>query len=185
MQKDFNARFPLPKSMTAGLANSRDKDLIVKGGDGWPRLSPELTSSLPEHEQLLLRQHEEETIAANKMQLEDLLKNCNIQPQFAKTYRVLRRDLRQMLEKGRDRLRQPQPGVSDGFGMALVLSTDAIISYKLRCMEEHFWVRWGEPIERWAGPEGSAMDKAGCVVVIATAIAGAGMACLPLLTSVW
>lgn len=140
---------------------------MSEDNDGWPRLPTGLLSSLPEEEQLLIRQHEEETIAASKMQLADICDNCHIKPQFAKTYRVLRRDLRETLERGRARQTEPQPELSDGFGAALLRSTDAIISYKLQLMARHFYLRWGEPVENWAGKEGSAIDRAGCAVVLA------------------
>ncbi len=149
---------------------------MTEDHDGWPRLTAELLSALPEHEQLLIQQHEEETIAVSKMQLADVCDNCHIKPQFAKTYRVLRRDLRDMLHKLRASLSQPQPELSDGYGVALLRSTDAIISYKLQLMAQHFYLRWGEPIENWAGREGSAIDKAGCVVVLA--VVGSGLSAL-------
>ena len=135
--------------------------------DGWPRLPDEVVSGLLEHEQLLIRQHEEETIAASKMQLADICENCHIKPQFAKTYRVLRRDLREMLEQGRARLSQPHPELTDAFCMAMLRSTEAIIKEKLLRMGRRFQLNWDESIENWAGKEGSALDKSGCLVVLA------------------
>jgi len=135
-----------------------------------------MLSALPEREQLLIRQHEEETIAVSKMQLADICDNCDIKPQFAKTYRALRRDLRDVLQKGRATLSQPHLEQSDGYGAALLRSTDAIISYKLELIAQHFSLRWGEPIENWAGKEGSAIDRAGCVVVFAAI--GSGVSAL-------
>ena len=137
---------------------------MVDRSDGWPRLDESVFAAMPEDEQAIIRRHEEEMIAASKLQLADICDNCHIKPQFAKTYRVLRRDRRKMLEKGRARLAQPDPELSDAFGGAMIRSTDAIVSYKLRLMASHFYARWGEPIEDWAGKEGSAIDKAGCCV---------------------
>jgi hypothetical protein len=149
---------------------------MTEDHDGWPRLTAELLSALPEHEQLLIRQHEEETIAVSKMQLADICENCHSKPQFAKTYRVLRRDLRDILQKVRARLSQPHPELSDGYAVALLRSTDAIISYKLELMAQHFYLTWGEPIENWAGREGSVIDRAGCVVVLT--VIGSGVSAL-------
>ena len=137
--------------------------------DGWPRLSDDLVAALPEHEQALIRQHEEETIAGSKMQLADICENCHIKPQFAKTYRVLRRDLRQTQQQARARMARPHPTFLDAFGGALIRSTDAIVSYKLQLMANHFLLRWGEPIENWAGEEGSAIDRTGCCVFLLVA----------------
>ena len=135
--------------------------------DGWPRLPSDLLIGLSETERATIRQHEEETIAGNKMQLADICENCHIKPQFAKTYRVLRRDLREMLAQLRAKLNLPASDSSDGYGIALLRSTDEIISHKLRLMAQHFHIRWGEPIENWAGKEGSAIDKSGCVILLA------------------
>lgn len=155
------------KSLSAAaVAASASSTVPNPPRDGWPRLSDEVLAALPEHEQLIIRQHEEETIAGSKMQLADICTNCHIKPQFAKTYRVLRRDLRAELEKSRAAMARPNQRFSDAFGMAMIRSTDAIVSYKLSRMAGHFQMSWGEPIENWAGKEGSAMDKAGCVVAI-------------------
>lgn len=132
----------------------------------WPRLADHLVAAMPANEQMLIRQHEEETIAASKMQLADVCNNCHVKPQFAKTYRVLRRDLRQMLDRSRRQAAQPTFEFSDAFQAALIRSTDEIVSHKLRLMANHFYVRWGESIENWAGKEGSAIDKSGCCVFL-------------------
>jgi hypothetical protein len=147
---------------------------VVDRSDGWPRLDDRIVAALAEHEQLLIRQHEEELIAASKLQLADICNNCHTRPQFAKTYRVLRRDLRDTLEKARANLAKPSQQFSDAFGAAMINSTDAIVRHKLNLMAQHFLIRWGEPIENWAGKEGSALDRAGCSVllVIAGSVSG-------------
>ena len=150
---------------------------MTEDHDGWPRLTPKLLSALPEHEQLLIRQHEEETIAGSKMQLAVICDNCHFKLQFTKTYRVLRRDLRHTLQKLRATLNQAPPELSDGYVVALLRSTDAIVSYKLQLMARHFYLRWGEPLENWAGKEGSALDKSGCLVVLAVIDSGLSALC--------
>jgi hypothetical protein len=137
--------------------------------DGWPRLGDSIVGALLDHEKLLFRQHEEETIAASKLQLADICNNCHRCSQFAKTYRVLRRDLRETLEKARANLAKPSQQFSDVYGASLLNSTDAIVRHKLALMARHFYFRWGEPIENWAGKEGSALDRAGCSVLLLVA----------------
>ena len=132
----------------------------------WPRLSGEIIDALSAPEQEFVRQHEEELIAGNKLAVDDIIYNCHMKPQFAKTYRVLRRDKRQLLDKIRAGLAQPHSKFSDTCGMAMLRSTDAILSYKLSLMENHFWIRWNESIENWAGEEGGFHDRAGCLVFI-------------------
>ena len=148
---------------------------MTDNSDGWPRLPDDVVSALPEHEQILIRRHEEETIAASKMQLADICANCHIKPQFAKTFRVLRRDLRNTLNDARANLAQPNSGFSDAFGVALIRSTDEIVSHKLDLMGRHFFMRWGELVENWAGEEGSTLDGAGCCVFLAVAASGLGL----------
>ena len=130
--------------------------------DGWPRLPDDLLAALPEHERALVRQHEEATIAGSRMQLDDICSNCHVRPQFAKTYRALRRDLRESLQKARAQAAQPHLMFSDAYLGAIIRSTDAIVSHKLDLMAQHVFLRWGEPIETWAGEEGSTLDRAGC-----------------------
>ncbi len=149
---------------------------MIDRSDGWPRLDDNIVVALPEHEQVLLRRNEEETIAASKLQLADICNNCNICPQFAKTYRVLRQDLRDSLEKARANLAKPNSQFSDAFGAALINSTDVIVRYKLELMARFFRVRWGEPIENWAGQEGSAVDRAGCSILLLAAASFVGSA---------
>lgn len=150
--------------------------------DGWPRLPPDLLCALPVREQVMIRQHEEETIAASRMQLDDICDNCHSKPQFAKTYRVLRRDLRDTLQRLRVASSHPHPDLSDACMAAVLRSSDAILSYKLQLMAIHFFQRWGEPIDVWAGEEGSAIDRAGCVVAIAVIGSGLGGLCALLLS---
>jgi hypothetical protein len=142
--------------------------------DDWPRLPDEMVSALPEHEQLLIRQHEEETIAASKMQLSDICLNCRVKPQFAKTYRVLRRDLGTTLDAMRAQIAQPNSDISDAYGVALIRSTDAIVSHKLDLMRRQFFVRWGESVRNWAGEEGGKLDKSGCCILFLLFGAGIG-----------
>lgn len=140
--------------------------------DCWPRLSPQQVPSLSEEWLLLLRQHEEEMIAGNKMQLDDICRNCDNKAQFAKTYRALRRDLREQLAKMQAKIddcqsdQSPESLQAVAFMKAMMHSTKAIISCKLRCMAQQFQVCWGEPIENWAGKEGALVDKAGCALVV-------------------
>jgi len=140
----------------------------------WPRLPDDFLAPLSEQERALIRRHEDELIAGNLLQLQDLFRNCNVKPQFAKTYRVLRRDMRETLEKMRLASFKPHPAYSDLYLAALLRTTDRILSYKLIEMDYWFHRRWGEPIENWAGQEGDAFDRSGCVLLIAAGSAAIG-----------
>ena len=109
---------------------------MTEHGDGWPRLTPELVASLPEHEQLLIREHEEETIAVSKAQLAEICSDCHIRPQFAKTYRVLRRDLRDMLENVFTQMIVKKYGTADNFDVIVNIDKGDIEIYQEKTIVE-------------------------------------------------
>ncbi len=151
-------------SVTSG-AYSATKNTVSNASTGaWPQLPDDLLRTLSEDECVSIRAHEEEMIAGNAMALDDILMNCTNKMQFAKTYRVLRRDKREMLAKLRAKTQTPDQNVSDVYMMAMTRSTDEILAYKLRRLASHFQNVWSEPIENWAGAEGASVDRAGCML---------------------
>ena len=154
----------------------------VGGSDGWPRLHNSIVGALPGHEQLLIRQHEEELIAASKLQLADICNNCHIRAHFAETYRVLHRDLGESLQQARAGLANPSQQFSDAFGAAMINSTDSVIRHKLNLMARHFFTRWGQPIDDSDERHGSPLDKAGCCMFLLIAGSALGSVMFILLT---
>ncbi|MCR9296251.1 MAG: hypothetical protein NXI32_26360 [bacterium] len=154
----------IPRYKLSDPDNFRKEDSFAVNSDAdWPRMPDEQIQVLTEAEQTLLRLHEEEMIAGNAKELNDLITNCRSKLQFAKTYRVLRRDKRNLLAK----LRQKQDvDLINGFTYydALIRSTDRILSFKLERMSAYFKYCWGEPIDAWAGEEHSAIDQVGCMI---------------------
>lgn len=138
--------------------------------EAWPRLPESIINALPEHERELIRQHVEEMIVGNSLQTDDLVRHCNNKFQFAKTYRVLRRDKRNTLDMMRKKMAKPNPAYSDSYGVAMMRSIDDILDYKLERIARYFEVRWGESIENYAGKEGAVIDRVGCCVAFVALI---------------
>jgi len=119
----------------------------------------ELAAFSPE-EQGFLRRAERDIIVPSKNQLEELNAGCQSKPQYAKTYRVLRRDKRTTLDSMNQEETSP-------LHQAMMRMYDRVISYKLDRMATFFRRRWNDDIESWAGVEGGKLDKSGCVVLVA------------------
>jgi len=138
---------------------------------GWPTLSAEELAVLSSEERAILEQAQLELILDSKKQLEEIIGTCRIRPQFAKTYRVLRRSKRETLQKMRANLDRSNTGTSDAFNQAMVRNFDRIISYKHSQMALFFKATWGEDIENWSGKEGSFWDRAGCAILLSSVAA--------------
>lgn len=132
----------------------------------WPTLSEAELAIFSGEMRQYLENEQKHVIVANRMTLQDILENCKSRPQFAKTFRLLRRDKRRTLEKWRGDLNRTM----DATGQALILATmqmyDRVISYKLGEMATFFHSRWGEDIEAWAGKELGLMDRIGCLLFL-------------------
>jgi hypothetical protein len=138
-------------------------------------MSDEELQALDESTKERLLAIQEELIQLNSIQLNDLIRNCNIRPQFAKTYRVLRRDRRDTLAKLRSIANNASPNsFEERVTWGQLGIYDNVISYKLERIASHFSSTWGEDIEEWAGPEGSLADRSGCLVLLC--YGGAGVA---------
>jgi hypothetical protein len=138
---------------------------------GWPTLSEEELSVFSLEERAILEHEQLELIEGNKKQLEEINASCRIRPQYAKTYRVLRRGKRETLEEMRANLDKSNPGTSDAFNQAMIRSFDRIILYKHSQMALFFKATWGEDIENWSGKEGIFFDRAGCAILLSSVAA--------------
>ena len=171
----------------ADIAADLRRWLTVQGDRSsgeWPMLTTAELATFSSAEQDLLEAFEAQAIQTSKMELADLNTNCQIRPQYAKTYRVLRRDGTRTLLKMRGVLNEgPTNGMSDVFNLALLRIYDRVISRKLVFMAAHFRATWHEDIENWAGKEGSFIDRSGCLLQLISvgAIAGIGLSTILLL----
>lgn len=130
---------------------------------GWPTLNEEELSVFTVEERAFLEHAQLQLIEDSKKELDEINSTCTIRPQYAKTYRVLRRSKRETLEKMRCNISKSRPGTSQAFEEAMIRTFDRIISHKHSQMALFFKGKWGEDIENWAGKEGSFPDRAGCI----------------------
>lgn len=138
----------------------------------WPTLDEKELQAIPEREKAQFMAWAQEVIEGNKLQLEDLNRNCHSAPQYAKTYRVLRRDKRKTLDSLRSQINQKSAGLSDGFVLGVMTLYDRVISRKLDLMRDHFSRKWNSGIETWAGKEGNFLDRTGCLIVLGVLFTG-------------
>ncbi len=144
----------------------------------WPKFTAQELSMLSPEERAYVQKGEQELIQGNAMQLDDIESNCDDCAQFAKTYRVLRRDKRQTLEKLRADLNNQTPGASEPYRLLMLQLYDRVISYKLESMARFFQFKWNDDIETWAGKENGILDRGGCLLLIVAAATLVGLGLL-------
>jgi hypothetical protein len=156
------------KKLAAETGGNYTAESVYKrvSDDGWPRLSEQDLALFTDEARAFIRAREQELIRDSRQELDEIYSTCRIRPQYAKTYRVLRRSKRETLEKMRVNLRSwPMPEEAKSI---LLRVFEQVISYKHAQMAAFFRIKWGEDIENWAGKEGSALDRAGCLVMFGT-----------------
>lgn len=154
--------------------------------NSWPTFSDDELSGLSPEVRTFVEADRRQMIQVTTDQLNEINLGCRSKPQYAKTYRALRRDQRASIEKMRAKheslVRQIEAARANGSltpedepAVAMMGATlrmnERILSSKLTAMESHFLATWGERIENWSGKEGDAIDKSGCLVFVAAAIA--------------
>ena len=125
----------------------------------WPTLSEAELSIFTADLRKFLIEEQHHVIIGNRMALEDILQNCDSRPQFAKTFALLRQDLRRQLKKYRSDLSSTSDPMGQVFMLANIRMCDRVISHKLELMRAFFFNKWGENIEDWAGEEHGLLDR--------------------------
>jgi len=130
----------------------------------------------PEQQQFL-EQFRRTAFEAENAQCMDLILNCHNKFQFAKTYRVYRRDLARANEQIRDRVSRGDlgPGVTPEVAEEMIRIGTQAVEEKMKRCADHFLHTWGEPITNYAGA------GTGCAGVILAIVAIAAIVVVVLL----
>ncbi len=89
-------------------------------------------------------------------QVQNLIDNCNITFQFAKTHSVYVKDWERTKRQSEEKLKNGilPPGTSAGLYRAIIDATDEIIQRKLKMVQDAFQKKFGESIYNYLGPDG-------------------------------
>lgn len=111
-----------------------------------------LTKEEQEHLENLISQMEIGEMA----QAQDLIDNCNITYQFAKTHSVYVKDWEKMKEQMENNLHNNilPPGVSASLFCAIIDSSEEVMQRKLKKVQKGFEKKFGESIFNYLGPDG-------------------------------
>lgn len=94
--------------------------------------------------------------AGEMAQAQDLIDNCNITYQFAKTHSVYVKDWEKVKQQMEDNLRNSvlPPGVSANLFRAIIDASEEVMQRKLEKVRDAFQKKFGEPIYNYLGPDG-------------------------------
>lgn len=111
-----------------------------------------LTKEEKQHLSNFILQIEEGEMA----QAHDLIMNCNITYQFAKTHSNYIKDWEKTKEHMENNLRNGilPPGTSANLSHAIIDATDEIMQKKLEMVRTAFQMKFGEPIYNYLGKDG-------------------------------
>ena len=89
-------------------------------------------------------------------QAHDLIKNCNVTYQFAKTHSTYVKDWEKTKNRMENNLRNGilPPGVSANLHRAIIDATDEIMQKKLGMVQTAFQMKFGESIYNYLGKDG-------------------------------
>jgi hypothetical protein len=89
-------------------------------------------------------------------QVQDLIDNCNITFQFAKTHSVYVKDWEKTRNQMEERLRQGvlPPGMSANLFQAIINASNEVMQRKLERAQDAFQQKFGESIFNYLGPDG-------------------------------
>ncbi len=89
-------------------------------------------------------------------QVQDLIDNCNVAYQFAKTHSVYVKDWEKTKEKMEKNLENGTlpPGVSANLHRAIINASDNVMQNKLKNVQDAFQQKFGESIFNYLGPDG-------------------------------
>ena len=94
--------------------------------------------------------------AVEMAQVQDLIKNCNISFQFAKTHSVYLKDWEKTKKQMENSLKSGvlPPDVSANLFQAVIKASDEIIEKKLKKVRDAFQTKFGESIFYYIGLDG-------------------------------
>lgn len=89
-------------------------------------------------------------------QVQDLVQNCKVTFQFAKTHSMYVKDWKKMKTKMEVNLRNGilPPGVSANLYRAIIDGSERVMQMKLESVREAFQILFGESIYNYLGPDG-------------------------------
>ena len=89
-------------------------------------------------------------------QVIDLIKNCNVTFEFAKTHSVYVKDWEQNKARMESNLKNGilPPGVSANLHRAIIDGSDRVMQMKLESVRDAFQIKFGESIYNYLGPDG-------------------------------
>ncbi len=90
------------------------------------------------------------------VQTQDLINNCNITYQFAKTHSVYVKDWEKTKKEMENHLQNGvfPPGVSANLFQAIIDASEEVIQKKLKRVRDAFQRKFGESIYNYLGPDG-------------------------------
>lgn len=114
--------------------------------------------NLTKEEQEYLKKLTSQMEAGEMAQVQDLIDNCNITFQFAKTHSVYLKDWEKTKESMENNLKNGilPPDVSANLHRAIIDATNEIIQRKLKKVRDAFQHKFGESIYNYLGPDGKA-----------------------------
>lgn len=94
--------------------------------------------------------------AGEMAQVNDLIHNCNITFQFAKTHSVYVKDWEKMKNQMLNNLSNGvlPPGVSANLFRAIIDGSDEVMQKKLKMVQDAFQMKFGESIFNYLGKDG-------------------------------
>lgn len=89
-------------------------------------------------------------------QAQDLINNCDITYQFAKTHSVYVKDWEKTKQRMEDNLRNGvlPPGVSANLFQSIISASEEVMQRKLKKVRDAFQKKFGESIYNYLGPDG-------------------------------
>ena len=114
------------------------------------------TKNLTSEEEQFLKNWIVQMEAGEMAQVQDLIDNCNITFQFAKTHSVYVKDWEKTKNRMEDNLSRGvlPPGVSANLHRAIIDASDDVMQKKLKKVQDAFQRKFGESIFNYLGSDG-------------------------------
>ena len=114
------------------------------------------TKNLTSEEEQFLKNWIVQMEAGEMAQVQDLIDNCNITFQFAKTHSVYVKDWEKTKNRMEDNLNRGvlPPGVSANLHRAIIDASDEVMQKKMKKVQDAFQRKFGESIFNYLGSDG-------------------------------